>query len=176
MPVKIRDSIRGPALVIDFEKFIERLNDAKTSQLVQAWARRYATTGHLNPKLDAGHWDLGDMKPVWAELGQVTMAHIVSGIPHQPFRGVDFALVNDWLALTSMYRDHIQLKICPEPDCRRFFADAKRRGKSACSPEHANRQRARKHYAKLQTNKRKYRTYLKKQRDLMKARRAEGLA
>jgi hypothetical protein len=79
-----------------------------------------------------------------------------------------------WFCLGVL--QHYKVKIGSCPVCRKFFADPKGRGKSACSPKCANLNRARAHYEKLKANRRKYHAYLKKQADLMRARRAAGLA
>jgi hypothetical protein len=168
--------VLGPAPVIFISQFLQRLNTGKASQHVQTWARRYATTGQLVPSGGTPIWPLADLKPVWTEMQQLTFAHFAPGIPHPLAASEAFAVVNDWLALLTLAQGGIALKLCPEPRCQRFFADMRHRGKCACCPEHANRQRARVHYAKLQKNPRKYRAYKKKQRELMKKRRKAGLA
>ncbi len=170
--------IRGPAPVVDIDRFLERLNQKKTSPLVQTYARRYAITGRLreNEEEEDGVWLRPKLKPIWAEIRQVTLANIISGIPHEPTSPEALSLAYDWLALITMYRDHIRLSICPVSECRHFFADVKRRGKSACCPEHASRIRARTHYERLKAKPRKYAQYKRKQAKLMRDRRKKGLA
>jgi hypothetical protein len=166
--------IRGPGLAVDIDRFLERLNERKTSHLVQTYARRYATTGKLTET--EGSWRRADLKPIWAEMSQVTMASLLSSIPSLPVPVEAFRRAVDWLALACLHESHIRLSICPDSECQRFFADVRRRGKSACCPEHANRMRARKHLDRLKKKPRKYRRYLKNQAELMRARRKAGLA
>jgi predicted RNA-binding Zn ribbon-like protein len=82
----------------------------------------------------------------------------------------------DWFALAGLVQAGIRLGVCPDPDCRKFFIDAKRRGKKACSSACALRLRVRKHYDTLKANTRKYAAYKKRQAKLMRERRAAGLA
>lgn len=162
--------------------FVEHLNQRLTSPLLMACARRYAAGGPWAENLRAE-----DFEQIWADLGHVSIAAATSlGLkPVKDPPGLSYAdtvkasktwRALHWVVLDLLSQKRIRLGICPETDCRRFYLDEKSKGKSACSPEHANRLRARTYLSQLKKSPRKYQRYLKRQRQLMRTRRAAGLA
>ena len=185
--------IPSPLPLVEPGDLLERLNGKRASPLVLKFAREYATRGR-----QAQAWSEAELGQINRELAAYPLFNYLcmalttrafnaswddargyrqSGAP---LRGriseqdaTPYRPALDWLALAGLVQAGIRLGICP--GCGKFFVDAKRRGKAACSPTCGNRERARTHYEALKAKPRKYRTYLKKQRELMKTRRAAGL-
>lgn len=81
-----------------------------------------------------------------------------------------------WLCLAVLVAHTIPIRRCA--GCRRFYTDPNRRGKIACSIACGNRLRALAQYQRLKAKprSRKYQAHLKRQRELMRERRARRRA
>jgi len=152
-----------------------RPTDTTDPSPVLQWAvRQYAELGHLPP---FKAWPTGALEHATRALSKVQFIFVSDIGPtgrselYMDWKQDEADL---WLALGILQEHGVKIGVCPA--CRKFYADSKRRGKSACSPTCGNRLRARKHYDDIKAKPRKHRAYLKKQRELMKARRAAGLA
>lgn len=170
-----------PALLplVPPDQFVARLNAGATSDPVRACAREYATTGRIG----LGDRPRADRSRMLADLGefnvQMMYTHFMgkdrAGSPLE-VRSPSLLPAFDWFALFGLWERGIRLGLCQDPECGRFFLDPKHRGKSVCSSKCGNRNRARAHREKLKKSPRKYRRYLNRQRELMRQRRADGLA
>lgn len=170
-----------PALLplVPPEQFVVRLNAGATSGPVRACAREYADKGRLlldrRPKAERDQMQ-ADLEQFNAKLIYTQfMGKDRAGIPLET-RSPSLLPAFDWFALLGLWERGIRLGLCPDPKCGRFFLDPKHRGKSACSRECASRIRARAYREKLKKSPRKLNRYRKRQRELMRQRRAAGLA
>lgn len=175
-------AIRRPLLNVPDHGFCDRLNRKMTSPLLLAKAREYATVGRLTQFATA------DGKEIRGALGGFADLILIWGNPVTRWLGDHGAPVRiakpserllaalDWMRLLDLVATRIPLRICVDQECHRFFIAPKRRPKTACSAACGNRLRARARLEQIKATPRKYKAYLKKQRELMRARRAAGLA
>ncbi len=178
--------IPAPLPEVDASDLIERLNAREVTPLAFEYAREYASKGRK-----ARVWTAKDFEQIKREVGTYPLfafllraltrrvVMVRSGHPPAPapLRAAilekdvaPYRAALDWLALAGLVQAGTRLGICPAPDCGKFFADVKHRGKAACSPKCASRIRFQAHYAKLSANprSRKYRQHLKRQREFMR--------
>jgi hypothetical protein len=156
--------------------FTNRLNmRPENSGMTQAqrWAMvHYADHGALPP---VNEWPDSSRKEATAALTGYQFRWAKNGgLCFGYFGPLSPETANIWFDLAILQAHRIPIRQCPT--CHDFFADTRHRGKTTCSIACGNKRRARTHLETLKAKPRKYQAYLKKQRDLMRERRAQGLA